>query len=48
MASPAVVEKMQKLGLTPSAVTLADFEAELDRERASWATAVKISGAKVQ
>ncbi|AUL14584.1 Bug family tripartite tricarboxylate transporter substrate binding protein [Bordetella bronchiseptica] len=48
MASPAVVEKMQTLGLTPSAVTLADFEAELDRERASWATAVKISGAKVQ
>ncbi|GAB1575552.1 Bug family tripartite tricarboxylate transporter substrate binding protein [Bordetella petrii] len=48
MASPDVVEKLQTLGLTPMPVTLADFDAELERERASWAQAVEISGAKVQ
>jgi len=48
MESPAVVEKLKTLGLTSSVVPLGDFEADLDRERASWAEAVKISGAKVQ
>ncbi|WP_370628226.1 Bug family tripartite tricarboxylate transporter substrate binding protein [Bordetella sp. BOR01] len=48
MGAPDVVEKMKTLGLTPMPVTLGDFEAELDRERASWAEAVKISGATVQ
>lgn len=48
MASPDVADKMKAQGLTPMAVTLGDFDAELDRERAAWAEAVKISGAKVQ
>lgn len=48
MNSPDVVEKMKNQGLTVMPVTLGDFEAELDRERASWETAVKVSGAQVQ
>lgn len=48
MSSPEVIEKMKTLGLTPMPVTLADFEAELERERESWAKAVEVSGAKVQ
>jgi len=45
MAKPEVQEKMKNQGLTPMTVTLADFEAELEKERANWAEAVKISGA---
>jgi tripartite-type tricarboxylate transporter receptor subunit TctC len=48
MESPDVVEKMKAQGLTPMAVTLEEFDADLDRERAAWAEAVKISGAQVQ
>lgn len=47
MSSPEVVEKMKGLGLTPMPIILSDFEADLDKERAAWAEAVKISGAKV-
>lgn len=45
MANPEVQEKMKTQGLTPMTVTLGDFEAELKKERANWAEAVKISGA---
>ncbi|OZI71541.1 Bug family tripartite tricarboxylate transporter substrate binding protein [Bordetella genomosp. 12] len=48
MSAPDVVAKMKNQGLTVMPVTLGAFEAELDRERAAWATAVKVSGAQVQ
>ncbi|AHV93893.1 Bug family tripartite tricarboxylate transporter substrate binding protein [Bordetella holmesii] len=48
MASPDVAAKMKNQGLTDMPVTLKAFEEELDRERATWETAVKVSGAKVQ
>ncbi len=46
MSSPEVIEKMKSLGLTPRVITLKDFDADLEKERASWAEAVNISGAK--
>ena len=45
MATTEVQEKMKAQGLTPMPVTLADFDAELEQERANWAEAVRISGA---
>jgi len=48
MESSDVAEKMKAQGLTPMVVTLGEFDADLDRERAAWAEAVKISGAQVQ
>lgn len=48
MTAPDVVEKMHGLGLTPMPVTLGAFEAELEKERASWAEAVRIAGVEAQ
>lgn len=48
MEDAEVQEKMKGLGLTPMPVMLADFDAELDQERASWAEAVRISGANTE
>lgn len=45
MATTEVQDKMKGQGLTPMPVTLADFDAELEKERANWAEAVRISGA---
>lgn len=47
MTSPDVTQKLTTLGLTPMPIILGDFEADLAKERASWAEAVKVSGAKV-
>jgi len=46
LSSPAVVEKLTSLGLTPKPIVLAEFEADLEKERTAWAEAVKISGAR--
>lgn len=48
MTSPDLVQKIRRLGFTPMPEILGDFEADLDRERATWAKAVKISGATAE
>lgn len=47
MSSTEVVDKMTALGLTPKPIILGEFEADLEKERAAWAEAVKVSGAKL-
>lgn len=47
MSSTEVVNKLTSLGLTPMPITLQEFDADLKKERAAWAEAVKVSGAKL-
>jgi len=48
LSSPEAVERLEAVGMTPMPVTLDEFEADLEKERANWAAAVKAAGIQPQ
>jgi tripartite-type tricarboxylate transporter receptor subunit TctC len=47
LATPAMKERLQSQGATPSGMTSAEFARLIDAETRKWAGVVKASGAKV-